>query len=101
MSLEQLSIQPADLKTISDAMLVDVREKFETDEGVIPGCVCIPLGELEEKCESILDKAKSIVLYCAHGIRSLDAVFILKSKGFDKVHSLDGGYVAWLENKNQ
>ena len=100
MSLDQLSVLPSDLNNLTDIVLLDVREKFETDNGVIPGAVCIPLGELEQSHESKLDKDKVIVVYCEHGIRSLEAAFFLKSSGYEKVHSLEGGYVAWMETKN-
>jgi len=101
MSLDQLSIESSELYKIENKTLVDVREKFETDNGIIPGSICIPLGELEQLHKSKLDKDKRIIVYCEHGVRSLEAVFILKSNGYEKVHSLEGGYVAWMETNNQ
>jgi len=42
-----------------------------------------------------LDKTEPIVLYCHHGIRSMQAAQQLLGKGFKRVYNLDGGIDAW------
>jgi rhodanese-related sulfurtransferase len=76
--------------------LLDVRQPEEFEESHIEGCILIPLGELEERAGE-LAKDDDIVAYCAAGMRSLQAVMMLKQLGFKKVRSLDGGIHAWEE----
>jgi rhodanese-related sulfurtransferase len=96
----QWIISPEELKTcISSVVLLDVREPEEFEESRIEGCKLIPLGELEERAVNELDKGADIVVYCAHGMRSLNAVMHLRMLGFTKLRSLEGGIEAWKSLK--
>jgi rhodanese-related sulfurtransferase len=77
--------------------LVDVREPEEFAESRIEGCTLIPLGEIQVRAEEELRKEDDIVIYCAHGIRSMHALRALMSMGFTRLRSLDGGICAWEE----
>jgi rhodanese-related sulfurtransferase len=88
-----------ELKTNAAPKLLDVREPEEYEESRIEGCTLIPLGELEERAAQELSKSDNIVVYCAHGMRSLNGVMVLRALGFDKVRSLEGGIVAWEESQ--
>jgi rhodanese-related sulfurtransferase len=85
------------LKIKDQVILVDVREQEEWDDGFIEGAKHIPLGELEDRAPVELSKESNIILYCAHGMRSLDALMRLKMLGFKKLRSLEGGICAWME----
>jgi rhodanese-related sulfurtransferase len=74
--------------------ILDVREPHETAGGVIDGALCIPLGQLEQRWETLKD-ADEVVCYCALGARSLQAAGFLRSKGVDNATSMDGGVHAW------
>ena len=76
--------------------VIDVREPSETQNGVIPGAVLIPLGQLETRWEEVKD-ANEVVVYCALGARSLKAAGFLRGKGVFNATSMDGGIVAWTE----
>src|SRR4051794_17468387 len=66
-----------------EIVLVDVREKNEWDEGYIPGSLHIPRGYLELRIEeTVPDKDKQVVLYCAGGTRSMYAGLTLKQMGY-------------------
>lgn len=83
-----------------EIVLVDVREKDEQEKGVIPGAKLIPRGFLELRIEEqVPKKDQEIVLYCAGGTRSALAAKSLKDLGYQKVHSLIGGYSGWA-NQN-
>lgn len=91
-------ITPQELKEkLGSVTLVDVREQEEFDEGHLQGCKLIPLGELEARAPGELSKADDIVVYCAHGVRSLHGVMALRTLGFQKLRSLEGGFEAWKE----
>lgn len=84
-------------REIDDVTLVDVREPEEYEESRIEGCTLIPLGEITQRAEKELHKSANIVLYCAHGMRSMQALMALKQMGYEKLRSLEGGIAAWLE----
>jgi len=82
-----------------DIVLVDVREKHEWNEGYIPGAVHVPRGFLELQIEeAVPDKSKTVVLYCAGGVRSLIAGSTLQQMGYKDVISMSGGYGQWKGN---
>ena len=74
-------------------VLVDIRERSEWETGWIGGAFRIPMSELGEQLEPYRDR--SVVLYCAHGNRSLRLASALSNLGYPKVTSLAGGIVAW------
>ncbi len=80
---------------LKSVVLLDVREIEEYEVSSIEGCILIPLGELQNRAESELNKESDIVIYCAHGVRSLYGVAILKGLGFKNLRSLEGGIAAW------
>jgi rhodanese-related sulfurtransferase len=95
-------ITPEELKaSLGQVKLVDVREPEEYAESRIDGCTLIPLDEVSTRGEAELDKADDIVLYCAHGVRSMHALMALRMLGFEKLRSLEGGIAAWLEKYPQ
>jgi molybdopterin/thiamine biosynthesis adenylyltransferase/rhodanese-related sulfurtransferase len=77
-------------------VLLDVREPREWDAGRIPGAVHVPLGTLPARArEALPDPSASVVVYCAHGIRSLQAARYLEALGYADARSLSGGVEAW------
>jgi molybdopterin/thiamine biosynthesis adenylyltransferase/rhodanese-related sulfurtransferase len=70
-------------------ILIDVREKKEHDAFNIGG-INVPLKEIEAMYTE-LETDKSILLYCASGVRSKKAAEYLAEKGFTKVRSLKEG----------
>ena len=80
------------LGTEDGPVLIDIRESWELEQGRIGDSVHIPMRELDEKLEPY--RERSIVLYCAHGNRSLLAAKALSKQGYEVV-SLAGGIDAW------
>lgn len=76
-------------------MLVDLRTREETKQGMIDGAVNIPLDELRERLGEI-DKEKTIYVYCRSGQRSYIGARILTGHGF-RARSLSGGYLLYSE----
>src|SRR6266487_3528819 len=82
-----------------DFALVDVREKNEWNEGHIPGAIHVPRGYLELQIEeAVPDKSKTVVLYCAGGVRSLIAGVTLQQMGYQNPISMSGGFGQWKGN---
>jgi sulfur-carrier protein adenylyltransferase/sulfurtransferase len=81
---------------LDEVILVDVREKNEWDESYIPGAIHIPRGFLELRIEeTVPNKDKQVVLYCAGGTRSMFAGLTLKQMGYENVVSMAGGISQW------
>ncbi len=78
-----------------EMLFIDVRQADELAQtGMIEGAVHIPTQDLPHRLDE-LDKDAETVLYCAAGVRSLDAALFLREKGFANVWSLGGGLPHW------
>jgi sulfur-carrier protein adenylyltransferase/sulfurtransferase len=75
-------------------LYVDVREAHELRTGVIPGALHRPLARFYEG-DVTLPAAERIVLYCAHGLRSLQALRLLERAGVRHATHLPGGIAAY------
>ncbi len=80
------------------ALILDVREPDEYEQGAIPGAVHIPRGHLEAQVEGrLLDKTAPVVVYCAGGVRSAFAARTLQELGYTDVVSMVGGFGKWKD----
>lgn len=75
-------------------VLVDVREPHEYEINRIPGSRLLPLSQLAERMHE-LSSADDIVLHCKAGLRSAQALAILRQAGFSRLKNLTGGIDAW------
>ena len=75
------------------AQILDVREDFEVTEGMIPGALHIPMGDLQAHL-SELDPAVPIIAVCRSGNRSARVADALNSAGFS-ADTMAGGMTAW------
>src|SRR5690242_11382262 len=95
-----LQISPVELaeklRSSNPPHLLDVREPEENQFVALPGSLLIPLGELAYRADEIEGwKNEEIVVYCHHGIRSLNAIGQLKHFGFTNLRNLAGGIDRW------
>ena len=74
------------------AIVIDVREIDEFNTGHINGALNVPLGQISE-IEYDVDSV--IILYCASGMRSMEAAKILADMGYTSIYNLDGGLLNW------
>jgi len=94
-------IDGPELRTKLNAVqLIDVREDWERALGTIQPSAHLPLGQLASGSAgdivATLDAKRPTVIFCAHGMRSLKALAILRERhGFTNAQSLRGGYEAW------
>ena len=81
-------------------ILVDLRNKDELEKsGIIEGAVHIPLPELRRRVPE-LDKGKTIIPFCAVGLRAYVGHRILVQHGF-RSRNLSGGYRTYLGAKEK
>ena len=78
------------------AVVLDVREPDEYEQGALPGAVHIPRGHLESQIENkVADHDTPLLVYCAGGTRSAFAADTLSQLGYTNVVSVVGGFNKW------
>lgn len=84
------------------AVLIDLREPAELQNGIIEGAVHAPRGMLEFYADpgspyhrDEFEPTRRTILYCASGGRSAMGAVTLASLGYTDVAHLDGGLKAW------
>ncbi len=77
------------------AVILDVRTESEYKTGHIPGSKNISLGTIRARYHE-LDRSKTYITVCSHGLRSVKAEHLLKERGFTNVYN--GG--AWIDLQN-
>jgi rhodanese-related sulfurtransferase len=88
---EELKIK---LNNGESPVIVDVREAEEVAEGMIPGAIHIPLGELALRHNEI-PQTDEIIVVCRSGNRSQKAYEFLEAQGFTGLFNMSGGMLAW------
>jgi phage shock protein E len=83
----------------NNAVMIDVRDKEEWDEGHIPGATHMSRGTIEFDIEEkVPDPNAMIICHCGGGGRSALAAESLQKMGYKNVHSMAGGFKAWKAN---
>lgn len=82
-----MSYENVDLK---EATIIDVREPSEFSMGCIDCSTNIPLGQVPNKIEEFKRMKKPLVLCCASGGRSGQAVQFLEENGVEEVYNGGG-----------
>ncbi len=72
---------------------LDVRRKSEFDSEHLIGAQNFPLDFINRNMAEI-DRDQTYLVYCAGGYRSTIAASILKSRGFEKLINVEGGFAA-------
>jgi molybdopterin/thiamine biosynthesis adenylyltransferase/rhodanese-related sulfurtransferase len=97
--IREVDTEEADrLRKEPGAVVLDVREPDEYEQGAIPGAVHIPRGTLESGIEGrVPNKATPLVVHCAGGTRSAFAAQTLAQLGYTDVVSVAGGFNKWKD----
>lgn len=97
-----LEITPAEVKrrltTGEKLALIDVREPFEYQQARIDGAELIPMRSVPtnlQTLEGMSDEIPTIVVFCHHGVRSLQVVNWLREQGIPNCQSMLGGIDRW------
>jgi molybdopterin/thiamine biosynthesis adenylyltransferase/rhodanese-related sulfurtransferase len=96
--VREVSVVDARALAGQGAVLVDVREADEWQQGHAPDAVHVPRGFLELRIEEkVPERSTPVVLYCAGGTRSALAARSLQELGYTDAASLAGGFGRWKE----
>ncbi len=94
-------ITPREVKARLDkgepTYLIDVREAQEHQIARLAGSELIPMRTVPAALNGLVDKAESalVVVFCHHGIRSLQVVNWLRQNGIEECQSMAGGIDLW------
>ena len=92
-------ISPGDAAAKSksgNAVIIDVRDKDEWDEGHIPGAIHMSRGTIELDIEEkVPDPNAMIICHCGGGGRGALATDSLQKMGYKNVRNMAGGFKAW------
>ncbi len=77
--------------------LIDVREPAEHQVARIEDARLIPMGSVPASLQALEAQADetTLVVFCHHGIRSLQVVNWLRQQGVDRCQSMAGGIDRW------
>jgi molybdopterin/thiamine biosynthesis adenylyltransferase/rhodanese-related sulfurtransferase len=96
--IREIDTAEAEAARASGALILDVREPEENEQGAIPGALFIARGQLEGSIEGrVPDKGTPIVVHCASGVRSAFAAKTLGELGYTDVASMAGGFNKWKD----
>ncbi len=77
--------------------LIDVREQYEWDICRIEGANLVPMNTVPQALQQLEAQADAttLVVYCHHGVRSLNVVHWLREQGVENCVSMSGGIDRW------
>ncbi len=96
-----IEVTPADVKRRLDSgerlFLIDVREPHEHQQASIQGADLIPMRTIPANLQTIEGHSDEgpVVVFCHHGMRSLQVVNWLREQGVSNTQSMSGGIHGW------
>lgn len=86
-----------------DAVVVDMRNHYESEVGHFEGAWCPDVDTFREQLPMVAEKLsnhrdKPVLMYCTGGIRCEKASAYLKYKGFKEVYQLEGGIIKYARD---
>ena len=94
---EEIEIDPQSLRKMLEAeqpfFFLDCREPQEYEVARIDGATLIPMSEIQRRLDEI-PKDRPVVVYCHHGMRSMNVTLWLRSNAVE-AQSLAGGIDRW------
>lgn len=97
--MAEMEIDPKEVKRRLDAgekiRLLDVREPFEHQQSRIEGAELIPMRTVPQSLDSLRAAPEPLVVFCHHGMRSMQVVEWLRGQGLEDCQSMAGGIDRW------
>jgi|SRR6478672_3932774 len=101
MEATPLEISPAEAQALQKSgeplFFIDVREPDEWKLARIEGASLVPMGMVPATLQDLENKADegALIVYCHHGVRSLQVVAWLRDHGIPCCYSMAGGIDRW------
>lgn len=84
----------ARLERGDQVQIIDVREKEEVEQGMIPSALNIPMSEVVDRIQEI-DPNQEAIIVCRSGRRSQSVCKFLYINGYTNATNLSDGMLAW------
>jgi rhodanese-related sulfurtransferase len=81
----------------SEFVLLDVRTPSEFQSGHLEGAINVDYQSNFKIEIEKMDKGKKYLLYCKSGIRSANAMQVMRHFGFEEVYNMLGGITYWVD----
>ncbi len=79
-----------------EIFLIDVRPSEIYSQAHLPNSINIPLSKLENSKDLPKNMDSQILTICNRGNSSLAGLIILKALGYNRVKSMNGGTLEWI-----
>ena len=93
-----IEISVADVKSMMDAgesfLFIDCGEQNEHDYCQIDSAVLIPMRETPNRLDEFAESSR-VIVFCHHGMRSLQVANYLRQQGILAAQSMAGGIDRW------
>lgn len=96
--IEEISVK--DLDSLTDYVIVDIRDEISFEYGSIDGAVNIPQGQIMESLDK-LDKNRLTIIMCKSGIISEEIAEKLRAMSYNAANLKEGYYGYMLRNLSQ
>lgn len=84
------------LNSDQEFLLLDCREPFEYEIVQLRSATLLPISQLAARSSELEPfRTQHVVIYCHHGMRSLQLARWLRQQGFDRAQSMAGGIDQW------
>ena len=77
-------------------ILLDIREPYELILSRLDHQLHIPMSQMSERWREI-PRDRPIVVFCHHGVRSVNLLNQLQAAGFTNLINMEGGIDAWAK----
>ena len=82
----------------AELLLLDCREPKEYELVHLSDATLLPMDELPARIDELEPhRGKEIIVYCHHGMRSLQVATWMREQGFSQAKSMIGGIEQWAQ----
>lgn len=95
MPIPEIDVHELARRREAGAVVIDVRQPDEYEEGHVPGARLIPLGEVGARLDEVPTDTDVLVI-CRSGARSMKAAEVMAAAGRRPLN-VAGGTLAWVD----
>ncbi len=99
MSVREITVQELKSAIDAGALVVDVREASEYEEGHVPSAQFVPLSTVADNLD-VFRSSNEVFIVCHSGGRSMRACEFLHDQGITNVVNVIGGTSGWMSVGN-
>jgi len=98
-SVREITVQELKSAIDAGALVIDVREAIEYEEGHVPSAQFVPLSTVADNLD-VFRSSNEVFIVCHSGGRSMRACEFLHDQGITNVVNVIGGTSGWMSVGN-